>query len=107
LYRVWGRRGKSFWIWVCVPRGPDQRKAGRTSTFVGLGLFIIERFLFCLMFGSEIISDLKLFNSSGAAVTVRIGDRGHLGAPASRTALEHMAVMQNAIEHRGNGGNIS
>ena len=99
FYRVWGGRGKD--------PGADQREAVRTSTSVGLGFFIIEGFFVLSWFYSYIISDLKLFNSSGAAVIARIGDRRHLGAPASRTALEHMAVMQNAIEHRGNGGNIS
>ena len=29
------------------------------------------------------------------------------GAPAARPALEHMAVMQQAIEHRGDGGGVA
>jgi len=30
-----------------------------------------------------------------------------LGAPASRAALEHVAVMQNAVQHGGDSGYIA
>jgi len=98
FYRVLGGRGKD--------PGADQREAVRVSAFVGLGFFIIEGFVLS-WFYSYIISDLKLFTLCCPAVAARGAGHSHLGAPASRAALEQMAVMQNAIEHRGNCGHIS
>src|SRR6266849_9090662 len=47
----------------------------------------------------------------GSALAVKepfsLGGGGSLGAPASRSALEHMAVMQQAVEHGADSGNIT
>ena len=45
--------------------------------------------------------------SVGSEVSLTVSGGSRFGAPTPRAALEHMAVMEEAVEHGGNGGHIA